>query len=136
MPPVIEVKNLRKTYGKTVAVDDVSFQVNDGEIFGLIGPNGAGKTTAVECLQGLRQPDSVSVGAARLQSLSADLLPVRYCCPPAFSAGNNLLTLTAIAYFHTSVVPLKLAVRIFSGSPVSSTLGTGFPARLPHVSGT
>jgi len=56
--PVIEVKNLRKTYGKTIAVDDISFQVNEGEIFGLLGPNGAGKTTAVECLQGLRQPDS------------------------------------------------------------------------------
>jgi ABC-2 type transport system ATP-binding protein len=55
---VIEVEHLRKTYGQTVAVDDISFQVNEGEIFGLLGPNGAGKTTAVESLQGLRQPDS------------------------------------------------------------------------------
>jgi len=55
---VISVKNLRKTYGKTVAVDDISFEVAEGEIFGLLGPNGAGKTTAVECLQGLRSPDS------------------------------------------------------------------------------
>jgi ABC-2 type transport system ATP-binding protein len=58
MPPIIEVQNLRKTYGKTVAVDDISFEVAEGEIFGLLGPNGAGKTTAVECLQGLRHPDS------------------------------------------------------------------------------
>ncbi len=58
MKPVIEVDHLRKTYGKTVAVDDVSFDVAEGEIFGLLGRNGAGKTTAVECLQGLRQPDS------------------------------------------------------------------------------
>jgi ABC-2 type transport system ATP-binding protein len=58
MSSIIEVKNLRKTYGKTVAVDDISFEVAEGEIFGLLGPNGAGKTTAVECLQGLRDPDS------------------------------------------------------------------------------
>ncbi len=58
MSSIIEVKNLRKTYGKTVAVDDISFEVAEGEIFGLLGPNGAGKTTAVECLQGLRNYDS------------------------------------------------------------------------------
>ena len=55
---VIDVSNLRKTYRSIVAIDDVSFQVNDGEIFGLLGPNGAGKTTTVECLQGLRRQDS------------------------------------------------------------------------------
>ncbi len=58
MDTVIEVENLRKTYGATVAVDDVSFTVNKGEIFGILGPNGAGKTTTVECLQALRKPDS------------------------------------------------------------------------------
>ena len=56
--PAIEVEHLRKTYGATVAVGDVSFEVDQGEVFGLLGPNGAGKTTAVECLQGLRQADS------------------------------------------------------------------------------
>jgi ABC-2 type transport system ATP-binding protein len=55
--PVIDVSGFRKTYGSTVAVDDVSFQVRDGEIFGLIGPNGAGKTTTMECVEGLRAPD-------------------------------------------------------------------------------
>jgi len=55
---IIEVQNLRKTYATTVAVDDISFMVSEGEIFGLLGPNGAGKTTTVECLQGLRHPDS------------------------------------------------------------------------------
>jgi len=54
---VIEVEGLRKVYGKTVAVDDVSFAVRPGEIFGVLGPNGAGKTTTVECLAGLRRPD-------------------------------------------------------------------------------
>lgn len=56
-PPVIRVSGIRKTYGKTVAVDDVSFEVPGGQIFGLIGPNGAGKTTTMECVEGLRRPD-------------------------------------------------------------------------------
>ena len=57
MPDVIEVENLHKAYGGTVAVDDVSFTVREGEIFGILGRNGAGKTTTVECLVGLRAPD-------------------------------------------------------------------------------
>jgi len=60
-PPVIRVSGCRKTYGPTVAVDDVSFDVFDGEIFGLIGPNGAGKTTTLECVEGLRIPDRGTV---------------------------------------------------------------------------
>ncbi|HEX2457352.1 MAG TPA: ABC transporter ATP-binding protein [Vicinamibacterales bacterium] len=55
--PVISVSGIRKSYGRTVAVDDVSFDVLAGEIFGLIGPNGAGKTTTMECVEGLRVPD-------------------------------------------------------------------------------
>jgi ABC-2 type transport system ATP-binding protein len=55
--PVITVSGIRKTYGRTVAIEDVSFEVLEGEIFGLIGPNGAGKTTTLECVEGLRSPD-------------------------------------------------------------------------------
>jgi ABC-2 type transport system ATP-binding protein len=58
MNHVIEVEHLRKTYGRLVAVADVSFDIAEGEIFGLLGPNGAGKTTTVEILQGLRKADS------------------------------------------------------------------------------
>jgi ABC-2 type transport system ATP-binding protein len=54
---VIEVSHLSKSYEITVAVDDVSFSVTEGEIFGILGPNGAGKTTTVECISGLRVPD-------------------------------------------------------------------------------
>ena len=54
---VVQVSAIRKTYGRTVAVDEVSFDVREGEIFGLIGPNGAGKTTTMECVEGLRAPD-------------------------------------------------------------------------------
>lgn len=60
-PPVIAVSHLHKTYGATVAVDDVSFEVREGEIFGILGPNGAGKTTTVECVVGLRAPDAGSI---------------------------------------------------------------------------
>jgi ABC-2 type transport system ATP-binding protein len=58
MPPVIVVNELRKSYGTTAAVDGISFEVGQGEFFGILGPNGAGKTTTLEVLEGLRQPDS------------------------------------------------------------------------------
>jgi ABC-2 type transport system ATP-binding protein len=64
--PVVVVRGLRKAYRDTVAVDDVSFTVNRGEIFGLLGPNGAGKTTTVECLQGLRRPDGGEISVLGL----------------------------------------------------------------------
>ena len=66
MRPVIQVSAIRKTYGSTVAVDEVSFEVNDGEIFGLIGPNGAGKTTTMECIEGLRTPDQGAISVLGL----------------------------------------------------------------------
>jgi ABC-2 type transport system ATP-binding protein len=65
-PPVIHVSDIRKTYGRTVAVDDVSFDVEPGEIFGLIGPNGAGKTTTMECVEGLRRPDRGAISVLGL----------------------------------------------------------------------
>jgi ABC-2 type transport system ATP-binding protein len=67
---VIEVSGLRKRYGATVAVDGVSIDVRDGEIFGLIGPNGAGKTTTMECIEGVRSAD-----AGRISVLGLD--PIR-----------------------------------------------------------
>jgi ABC-2 type transport system ATP-binding protein len=62
----VEVTHLRKSYGSVEAVDDVSFSVAEGEIFGILGPNGAGKTTAVECVTGLREQDA---GTIRLLGL-------------------------------------------------------------------
>lgn len=76
MAPVIEIRGLRKQYGRTVAVADVSFEVESGEIFGLLGPNGSGKTTTVECLQGLRRADA---GRLRVFGLdpAADAMKLR-----------------------------------------------------------
>ena len=64
--PVIEVQNLHKRYGDHIAVHEVSFTVERGEIFGIIGPNGAGKTTTVECIEGLRTRDGGSVSVLGL----------------------------------------------------------------------
>ncbi|MGW7532588.1 ABC transporter ATP-binding protein [Amycolatopsis sp. NPDC054798] len=63
---LIEVSELRKTYAGRVVVDGVSFSVEHGEIFGVLGTNGAGKTTTVECLQGLRSPDSGTISVLGL----------------------------------------------------------------------
>ena len=64
---VVHVENLRKVYGPVVAVDDISFEVHEREIFGMVGPNGAGKTTTIECIEGLRKAD-----AGRIQVLGLD----------------------------------------------------------------
>src|SRR5262245_61549394 len=67
--PVIHVRAIRKTYGHTVAVDEVSFDVHEGEIFGLIGPNGAGKTTTMECVEGLRRPDRGTIAVLSMDPM-------------------------------------------------------------------
>jgi ABC-2 type transport system ATP-binding protein len=61
MAAVSTVDRLQKTYGRTVAVDDLSFAVEEGEIFGILGPSGAGKATTGECVQGLRSPDGGTI---------------------------------------------------------------------------
>lgn len=64
--PVIKVTDFRKTYGDFVAVDGISFDVQQGEIFGLLGPNGAGKTTTLESLEGIRAPDGGTLRVANV----------------------------------------------------------------------
>ncbi|MFW6090786.1 MAG: ABC transporter ATP-binding protein [Actinomycetota bacterium] len=101
MDTVISVENLRKTYGKAVAVDDVSFDVRRGEIFGILGANGAGKTTTVEILQGLRVPT-----AGRSEVLGLD---------PARDA--NRLRRRVGSQLQSSALPERLrvgeAIRLF-----------------------
>jgi len=67
--PLIQVRNLRKEYRGHVAVADVSFDVEEGEIFGILGPNGAGKTTVVECIEGMRKMDGGQVDVMGLDPL-------------------------------------------------------------------
>ena len=71
--PVIEVENLVKTYGGRNVVDDISFNVDEGEVFGIVGPNGAGKTTTVESVEGLRNPDG-----GKIRILGLDPIRDRY----------------------------------------------------------
>ncbi|WP_419998940.1 ABC transporter ATP-binding protein [Streptomyces boninensis] len=68
--PIIEVSDLRKAYGSKTVVDGVSFTVEEGEIFGILGLNGAGKTTSVECVEGLRVPDSGRIRVAGLDPIA------------------------------------------------------------------
>jgi ABC-2 type transport system ATP-binding protein len=91
---IIEVNGLHKRYGGTVAVQDVSFSVAEGEIFGLLGPNGAGKSTTVETMVGLRIPD-----AGRIRVLGLD--PIRDHAELAEQVGTQL---------QESALPAKLKV--------------------------
>ena len=61
LAPVVELRQVTKRYGRTVAMDDISLEITQGEIFGILGPNGAGKTTTVEHMMGLRSPDTGTV---------------------------------------------------------------------------
>ncbi|GAB4348858.1 MAG: ATP-binding cassette domain-containing protein [Cyanophyceae cyanobacterium] len=70
MAPAISIRNLQKRYGQTTAVEDVSLQVEPGEIFGLLGPNGAGKTTTMRCLCTLARPDRGAIEVAGISAIA------------------------------------------------------------------
>lgn len=67
---IIQVRNFKKTYGSYVAVENVSFDIQFGEILGLLGPNGAGKTSTLECLEGLRQPNGGTLRVTGIDPVS------------------------------------------------------------------
>ena len=69
MSKVVEVESLVKRYGALAAVDDVTFSVEEGEVFGVLGPNGAGKTTTVEMIEGLRTPNKGSIRVLGIDAL-------------------------------------------------------------------
>ena len=90
MTHAVQVRNLRKSYGKNEALRGVDLDVGQGEVFALLGANGAGKTTALECIEGLRRYDggSVSVrGRTGIQLQSASL--------PAYIRGKEAIRLFA-----------------------------------------
>lgn len=100
----IEASHLRKSYAQRVAVDDVSFVVNAGEVVGLLGPNGAGKTTTLSILATLIEPDAGQVRIAGIDSLVAPhrlrqklgFVPQSIALYPALSAYQNLETFARI----------------------------------------
>ncbi|MBA2254778.1 MAG: ABC transporter ATP-binding protein [Chloroflexi bacterium] len=95
--PVIQARDLVKRYGELVAVDGVSFEVEQGEIFGLLGPNGAGKTTTVEMLEGLRKPDGGSALVLGLDvARQADVLKERIGVQLQTAALYPLLTVEEV----------------------------------------
>jgi len=69
-PSTIAIRHLAKRYGSVEAINDVSFELHSGEIFGLLGQNGAGKTTTIECLLGLRQPDAGSIAIKGIDAIA------------------------------------------------------------------
>jgi ABC-2 type transport system ATP-binding protein len=93
--PIVEVDRLHKAYGATIAVDGISFSIDEGEIFGILGPNGAGKTTTVECIAGLRVPDAGTISVVGLDPRK-DRARLREC------VGVQL---------QQSVLPAKLKVQ-------------------------
>src|SRR3954452_82199 len=98
MLPMLQIAHLRKSFGPLVAVDDVSFKLERGQLVGLLGPNGAGKTTTVSMIAGLVTPDAgdVLIGGARLsgdtdpKKQKIGLVPQDLALYEELSARNNL----------------------------------------------
>jgi len=99
----ITVENLRKVYGATKAVDGISFEVREGEVFGMLGPNGAGKSTTIEMIEGLRRPDGGSITVLGLkQPGAANHIKTRIGIQLQTTALYPRLTVTEILdLFHT-----------------------------------
>ncbi|OGO65450.1 MAG: ABC transporter [Chloroflexi bacterium RBG_19FT_COMBO_50_10] len=135
---VVLVKDFRKVYGDTIAVDGISFEVQRGEIFGLLGPNGAGKTTIMESLEGLRQPTDGSlnllgVNPTRQPNRLRNLIGVQL---QASGLPASMTTQEAMEFFcaYHQVAPRPdLLLRLGLGEKLTSqfsTLSTGLQRRL------
>src|SRR5271154_5977059 len=91
--PAVSVRNLNKIYGVVVAVNSVSFDVQPGEIFALLGPNGAGKTTTLECIIGLRRPDSGTIQVLGVDAIhDANQVKSRIGCQLQATALQDKIT--------------------------------------------
>ena len=135
---VVRVKDFRKVYGGSVAVDGISFDVHHGEIFGLLGPNGAGKTTTMESLEGLRHPTSglmviLGVDPTRQQKSLQNLIGVQL---QASSLPGSMTPKEAMDFFcgyHRVSPRHDLLERLGLGDKTHaqfSTLSTGLQRRL------
>lgn len=99
--PMISVEGLRKQYGKTTAVDGISFAVHAGETFGLLGPNGAGKTTTIEMICGLIRPDDgdVFVGGHSVRRSTQATQRLLGIVPQGLALYDDLTALQNLSYF-------------------------------------
>ncbi len=118
--PVIEVEKLVKKYGERVAVNEVSFSVQEGEIFGLLGPNGAGKTTTISILATLLPPDGgkVIIGGYDLAREANKIKPLIGFVPqelalyPTLSAWDNLAFFGRIYGLRGNVLKERIATAL------------------------
>jgi len=102
----ITMSHLKKLYGEIKAVEDVSFEVNEGEIFGMLGPNGAGKTTTVECITGLRHPDGGAISVLGLDpQVDRDVLHLMVGVQLQFSTFPDKLRVREILDMYQSFYP-------------------------------
>ncbi len=116
---ILAVENLQKYYGKTKAVDSISFQVYKGEIFGMLGPNGAGKTTTIECIEGLRNPDQGSIDLLGFDpSVNINKLKERIGIQLQNSQLQDRIKVWETVDFYASLYPKSV-----SGSDLLKSLG-------------
>ena len=132
------VKDFRKVYGDTIAVDKISFEVHRGEIFGLLGPNGAGKTTTMESLEGLRQPSAGSLNILGVDPMRSparlrDLIGVQLQSSSLPGSMNPGEAMEFFCAYHKVTPRYDLLDRLGLGEKKSSqfsTLSTGQQRRL------
>ena len=135
---VILVQDFCKVYGNTIAVDEVSFEVHPGEIFGLLGPNGSGKTTTLECLEGLRQPSAGSlrvldVDPTRSPNRLRDLIGVQLQSSGLPGSMTPHEAMEFFCAYHRSAPRYDLLDRLGVGAKKNSqfaALSTGLQRRL------
>ena len=98
---MVEVKNLCKKYGDFVALDDLNFDVADGEVFGFVGPNGAGKTTTMRIMAGLNQPDRGSITIAGTDAVknSKKIKRIIGYMPDFFGVYDNLKVIEYMEFY-------------------------------------
>lgn len=119
MNKIIEVEGLTKKYDDLVAIKDVTFEIEEGEIFGLLGPNGAGKTTTIEIMEGLRKPDagSVRINGFNPQGRNQELKEILGVQLQAMSIFPNIKVkevLSLFACFYKNHVDIEELLELFS----------------------
>ena len=126
---VISVESLNKRFGDLVAVDDISFSVRRGEVFGILGPNGAGKTTTLECIEGLQEPSSGRISVLGTEiARDPNTVKERIGVQLQASAYFDYLTLTEILelfgrFYSRRVPPTELLSTVGLEDKANTTVG-------------